>query len=82
MQDGLVMDQQFARLVDALAERFAGVHERDTVARVVSETRARLEAGSARDDVPADPGGPTCGRSAGRARVTHRPSPDRTDIHT
>ena len=46
MQDGLVMDQQFAQLVDALAERFAGVHERDTVARVVSETRAKLEAGA------------------------------------
>ena len=40
------MDQQFAQLVDALVQRFAGVHERDTVARVVSETRARLEAGA------------------------------------
>jgi len=46
VQDGLVMDQQFARLVDALAQRFAGVHEREAVARVVSETRARLEAGA------------------------------------
>jgi hypothetical protein len=46
VQDGLVMDQQFAQLVDALVQRFAGVHERDTVARVVSETRARLEAGA------------------------------------
>jgi len=43
VQDGSVMDLRFAQLVDALAERFAGVHERDTVARVVSETRARLE---------------------------------------
>jgi hypothetical protein len=43
MQYGIEMDQQFARLVDSLAERFAGVHERDTVARVVGETRARLE---------------------------------------
>jgi len=41
-----MLDQQFAQLVDALAERFAGVHERDTVARVVSETRARLEPGA------------------------------------
>ena len=40
------MDQQFVRLVDSLAERFAGVHERDTVAQVVGETRARLEAGA------------------------------------
>lgn len=38
-----MLDQQFTQLVDALAERFAGVHQRDTVARVVSETRARLE---------------------------------------
>jgi hypothetical protein len=43
VQYGIEMDQQFARLVDSLAERFAGVHERDTVARVVGETRARLE---------------------------------------
>ena len=40
------MDQQFARLIDSLAERFAGVHERDPVARVVGETRARLEPGA------------------------------------
>ena len=43
MQYGIEMDQQFARLIDSLAERFAGVHERDHVARVVGETRARLE---------------------------------------
>lgn len=43
MRYGIEMDQQFARLVDSLAERFAGIHERDTVARVVDETRARLE---------------------------------------
>jgi protein-tyrosine phosphatase-like protein len=46
VQHGIEMDQQFARLVDSLAERFAGVHERDTVARVVGETRARLEPGA------------------------------------
>jgi hypothetical protein len=43
VQYGIEMDQQFARLIDSLAERFAGVHERDHVARVVGETRARLE---------------------------------------
>lgn len=46
VQDGGALDQQFARLVDALADRFAGVHERETVARVVGETRARLEPGA------------------------------------
>jgi hypothetical protein len=46
VQDGGALDQQFARLVDALADRFAGVHEREAVARVVGETRARLEPGA------------------------------------
>lgn len=46
VQDGGALDQQFARLIDALADRFAGVHERETVARVVGETRARLEPGA------------------------------------
>ena len=40
------MDLQFARMVDSLAERFAGAHDRDTVSRVVDETRARLEQGA------------------------------------
>jgi hypothetical protein len=44
--DGSETDLQFARVVDSMAERFAGVRDRDTVSRVVDETRARLEQGA------------------------------------
>ncbi|HEY5979149.1 MAG TPA: hypothetical protein VIT41_05880 [Microlunatus sp.] len=44
VHDGAEIDRQFARVVETLTERFAGVHDRDTVARTVEETRARLQA--------------------------------------
>jgi hypothetical protein len=44
VRDGSGMDQQFVRVVDVLAERFAGVHTRETIVRVVAEARASLEA--------------------------------------
>ncbi len=43
-QDSGDIDQHFDRVVDTLAERFLGVHDRETVARVVNESRAHLEA--------------------------------------
>ena len=43
-QDSGDIDQHFVRVVDTLAERFVGVHDRETVARVVNESRAQLEA--------------------------------------
>lgn len=41
--DGDDLDLHFSRVVDSLSERFAGVHDRDTVHRVVQENRRRLE---------------------------------------
>ena len=37
-------EQHFDRVVDVLADRFAGVHDRATVAQVVEATRRELEA--------------------------------------
>lgn len=46
VQNGAEIDLQFARVVDSLMQRFAEVHDRDTVSQVVDETRARLEQGA------------------------------------
>ncbi len=43
VQNGPETDPLFARVVDSLVQRFAGIHDHDSVARVVEETRARLE---------------------------------------
>lgn len=37
-------EQHFERVVDVLTDRFAGVHDRATVGRVVQATRRELEA--------------------------------------
>ena len=37
-------DQHYDRVVDELATRFAGVHEREVVERAVADARAALEA--------------------------------------
>ena len=46
VREGSEMDLHLARVVDSLAERFAGIHDRDAVSQVVAETRARLEQGA------------------------------------
>jgi hypothetical protein len=46
VQHAADIEQQLARVVDVLAQRFAGVHDRDAIAHVVDETRRRLEPGA------------------------------------
>jgi hypothetical protein len=36
------LDQHIARVVDSLAERFSGTHDRQAVEKVVADARARL----------------------------------------